>query len=71
MYVTSAKMTPYTFSVWKCMQVQNQCNISAHDESRGVYYMSQEVFNIVCDAEASVLSVPPPNSQSSHYKRLL
>jgi hypothetical protein len=33
--------------------------------------MSQEVFYIVSDAEASLLSVTHPDSQSSHYKHLL
>jgi len=44
-----------------------KCKISATSQ----LMMSQEVFKIVCDAEASLLSVTPPNSQPSHYKHRL
>jgi len=44
-----------------------KCKIGATSQ----LMMSQELFYIVCDAEASLLSVTPPDSQSSHYKHLL
>ena len=44
-----------------------KCKIGATSQ----LMMSQEVFYIVCDAEVSLLSVTPPDSQSFNYRHLL